>query len=101
MTDRGSQDGSPFDPVLLDLTDTEDYATVVHALEAYASDQDWEAEEEKERIRSNNLPDSESDEEHYLRNAARARRIAADIERQLDANSAARQALDGKDSDRK
>src|SRR5690606_11771533 len=76
MTGRGSQDGSPFDPVLLDLTDTEDYATVVHALEAYASDQDWEAEEEQERIRSNNLPDSESDEEHYLRNAARARRIA-------------------------
>lgn len=72
-------------PILLDLADTEDYITVVHALEEYASDQDWEAEKERERIRLNHLPEAESDEEHYQQRAARARRIAEDIERQLDA----------------
>lgn len=90
-----NKDGSRFDPVLLDLADTEDYITVVHALEEYASAQDWEAEKEQERIGFNHLPESESDEERYQKRAARARRIAEDIERQLDANSAARQAIDG------
>ncbi len=89
------KNGNRFDPVLLDLGNTEDYITVVHALEEYASDQDWEAEKEQERIRLNNLPESESDHERSQERAARARRIAEDIERQLDANGAARQAVDG------
>lgn len=89
------KDGSGFDPVLLDLADTDDYITVVHALEEYASNMDWEAEKEQERIQFNNLPESESDADRWQKRAARARRIAADIERQLDANGAARQAVDG------
>lgn len=89
------KDGSGFDPVLLDLADTDDYITVVHALEEYASNMDWEAEKEQERIHFNNLPESESDADSWQKRAARARRIAADIERQLDANGAARQAVDG------
>lgn len=93
MTD--DKEGSRFEPVLLDLADTDDYITVVQALDGYASDQDWEAEKEEERIRLNHLPDSDSDAESWRKRAARARRIAEDIERQLDANSAARRAVDG------
>lgn len=89
------KDGSRFEPVLLDLADTDDYITVVQALEDYASNMDWEAEKEQERVHFNNLPESESDADRWRERAARGRRIAADIERQLDANSAARQAVDG------
>lgn len=88
------KNGSRFEPVLLDLADNDDYATIVHALAEYAATQDSKAEEEQERIRYNELSDSESEEEHWKKNAARARRIADDIERQLDANSAARRSID-------
>ena len=89
------KDGVRFEPVLLDLADTDDYITVVNALEEYASAQDEEAERERERVRYNKLSESESDEEHWRKRAARARRIADDIERQLDANEDVRRAVDG------
>lgn len=88
------KDGSRFEPVLLDLADTDDYVTIIHALEEYAADQDWKAEGEQERIRDNKLSEAESDEAYWRKNAARARRIANDIERQLDANCAARRSID-------
>ena len=73
--------------VLLDLTDTQDYIAVVHALEEYASAQDWEAEKEQERIDYNKLPESENGAEQHREMASRARRLAEDIERQLEGNS--------------
>ncbi|MGV2902064.1 hypothetical protein ACNPM4_10300 [Microbacterium sp. AGC62] len=42
--------GSRFAPMLLDLAGTGYYVTVVHALGADAASQNWEAEDEQDRI---------------------------------------------------
>lgn len=82
-----------FDPVLLDLSDSNDYALLTNALRDYANELHGNAVDERERIRYNNLPESESEEKHWLEQAARARRILGEIERQMDLNGATRQQI--------
>lgn len=79
-------DGGGFEPVLLDLSDHEDYYVVTEALRDFAAGIDHQAEDEDNRVRYNELADSESD-------APRLRALEASIERQLDANSQARRAV--------
>jgi len=59
--------------ITLDLTDSDDYATVVNALGEYADDHEHRAAAEQE-------PDPEG----RRADAARARRILEDIEAQID-----------------
>lgn len=87
------KESTSFEPVLLDLSDNKDYITVVQALEDYAAAQDSQAEAEQDRIRYNDLPESQSEEAYWRELAARARRIVDDVERQIDANSAARRSI--------
>lgn len=84
----------PFDPVVVDLTDPQDYAILTAALEEYASDMESRADDEQDRITYNRLPEEASEADHWRGQADRARKIIADVERQLEANSAARQAAE-------
>lgn len=79
-----------FEPILLDLADDDDYAVLIHALEEYHGVMQGEADNERDRIRFENLPESASAEEEYQSLADRATRIREEIERQIDANAAAR-----------
>lgn len=100
-----AQPASSFEPVLLDLADVDDYAIVVNALEEWAARMEHDAEDEDHRIAYNELPDGDSDAPRMRAEAERARAIRDDIERQLDANGAARrrvkdeQTEDGKSHD--
>lgn len=100
-----TQPAPSFEPVLLDLTDPKDYALLVSALEEYEGEMAHRAETEDQRIAYNDLPESDSEADHWREAAARARRMIDDIERQLDANGAARrrvsdeQTKDGKADD--
>ena len=79
-----------FDPVLLDLADPEDYGLVLAALHNYAGELDHDADNEDAAERFEGRP-TPSDEGERMRGlASRLRAIVDDIERQLDANSAAR-----------
>lgn len=82
-----------FDPVLLDLSDSNDYAALTNALEDHASEFEGRVIDEQERIRYNNLPESESEEKYWREQAARVRRILDEVERQMDLNSATRQQI--------
>lgn len=84
----------PFDPVVIDLTEPRDYAILIAALDEYAAEMDLRAENERDRIAYNKLPEEDSEAPHWLAQAERARRIIEDVERQLEANSAARQAAE-------
>lgn len=79
-----------FEPVLLDLAEKDDYLVVIQALEEYEGAMLHEADGERWRIQSNNLPQSESDEERYEALANRAAKIRLNIDDQLEANAAAR-----------
>lgn len=83
-------DQPSFEPILLNLAHDDDYAILVNALGEYEQSLTGLAEDEDERIRYNALPATESGASHFRAQAARARVILDDIERQLDANSAAR-----------
>ncbi|MFF7684514.1 hypothetical protein ACFZA2_17320 [Microbacterium sp. NPDC007973] len=85
-----ANEGHPFDPVVIDLTDPKDYALLVGALEEYAGEMEHRAELEDHRIQHNDLPESASEADHWRGQAARAQRIIDDIERQLEANGKAR-----------
>lgn len=78
-----------FDPVLLDLADEDDYYIVTQALRDFAHQAESDADNEDESDRFEGRPSG--DRAANLRaQAERARTITADVERQLDANSAAR-----------
>lgn len=78
-----------FDPVLLDLADEADYYIVTEALREFANQAESDADNEDESDRFEGRPSG--DRAATLRaQAERARAITADVERQLDANSAAR-----------
>lgn len=81
---------SAFEPVLLNLADSEDYALLTAALYDYASKLEHEAAGEGERV-ADDGPGVPSSDGPRLREAGRrVREMIDDIERQLDANSAAR-----------
>lgn len=84
--------GNSFEPVLLDLHDNDDYYVLTAALEAFAADMDGQAAEEQDRSISGGR-------EPHMRSlrifAARSRRLRNSIEQQLQANAAARQAIQG------
>jgi len=88
------QPAQSFEPVLLDLADADDYAIVVNALDEWAARMEHEAESEDHRISYNQLPENASDAPRLRAEAERARAIRDDIERQLDANGAARRSID-------
>ncbi len=81
---------SAFEPVLLNLAESEDYALLTAVLYDYARKLEHEAADEDERVADND-PSVPSNDGPRLREAAsRVRAMIDDIERQLDANSAAR-----------
>lgn len=88
MTDSNSKPA--FEPVLLDLSHDDDYVVIIQALEEYEGVMQGEADDERERIRHNNLPESDSDEKRLQSLADRAARMRLNIEEQLEANDAAR-----------
>ena len=79
----------PFEPVLLNL-DIASYSVLTNALRDFAVENDGLAEDEGQRIRDNNLPETASNAEAFTLIAQHARALLLDIERQIDANSAAR-----------
>ncbi|WP_454151895.1 hypothetical protein [Microbacterium lacticum] len=88
-------EASSFDPVLLDLRDINDYMVLVAAMSDYAAQLEHEADEDEKDARRNG---EEGDRAHVVHNrewAARLNRLIDDIERQLDANSAARREAGG------
>ena len=86
--------GSSFDPVLLDLHDTDDYAVLVAAMHDYAGQLEHEADSDVADARHyGNEPDV-AQIAHLRDSAARLHRMLKDIERQLDANSNARKAAE-------
>ncbi|WP_293787655.1 hypothetical protein [uncultured Aeromicrobium sp.] len=79
-----------FEPVLLDLHDTNDYTVLVAALHDYAGQLEHEADgDEADARHYGNEPDA-TQIAHLRDAAARLHRMLDDIERQLDANSEAR-----------
>lgn len=74
-------DDDGFEPILLNLASSEDYYVITQALDDFAGEHEHRAD-----------GSSGLDVEEDRALAARARRLVADIERQLDANSAARRA---------
>ncbi len=87
--------GASFEPVLLDLRDVNDYMVLVAAMHDYAAQLEHEADAEESAARRHG---DEGDAAAVARNrdaAARLRRIIDDIERQLDATSAARREIGG------
>lgn len=80
----------PFDPVVIDLTDPKDYVMIVNALEEVEAEMKGRAEDEQQRIAHNDLPEDQSQAGYWSAQADRARKLIADIERQLDANAKAR-----------
>ena len=88
--DRLPQPGAPFDPVVLDMTDTDDYGVLTEALDAYAAQMDHAAEQEDYSDRHNDRPENGPLATQFRDSAARARRSVEEIHRQLDANAAVR-----------
>ena len=83
-------DQPSFEPILLNLADDDDYAILVNVLGEYEQSLTGLADDEDERIRYNKLPEAGSEAPYWRAQAARVRVLIDDIERQLDANSAAR-----------
>ena len=79
-----------FEPVLLNLADSEDYALLTTALYDYATKLEHDAADEDERVAYNGPGVPSSDAPRLREAASRVRAMIDDIERQLDANSAAR-----------
>lgn len=88
MTDTSRKPA--FEPVLLNLADSDDYEVIIHALEDYHGVMQGEADDEQQRILHNGLPQSESHEKRLQSLADRASRMRNDIERQVEANETAR-----------
>lgn len=81
---------SSFEPVLLDLARSEDYALLTTALYNHAALLEAEAAEELARAQEDALPWTPDIVTELRANAARVRSLIDDVERQLDANTAAR-----------
>lgn len=81
---------SAFEPVLLNLADSEDYALLTAALYDYARKLEQDAADEDERVADNGPGVASSDGSRLREAASRVRAMIDDIERQLDANNAAR-----------
>lgn len=90
MTSKRQPTERPFDPVVIDLTDAEDYVILVNALEEVEAEMKWRAENEQQRIAYNKLPEGESEAGYWTARAERARKIVDEIERQLEENAKAR-----------
>lgn len=88
-------ESSSFDPVLLDLRDIHDYMVLVAAMNDYAAQLEHEADEEEKDARRNGEVGDRAQVAHNREWAARLNRLIDDIERQLDANSAARREIGG------
>jgi flagellar biosynthesis/type III secretory pathway ATPase len=73
-----------FEPVLLNLAESEDYALLTAALYDYAA-----------RLEADASEDLEGSAEHFRDAAKRVRAMIDDIERQLEANGAARREIEG------
>ena len=82
-----------FNPVLLDLHDDADYGVLVAAMHDYAGQLEHEADGHEESARHFGHEPDEIQNAHLRDSAARLRRMIADIERQLDANSDARKSV--------
>ena len=87
--------GASFEPVLLDLRDVNDYMVLVAAMHDYAAQLEHEADEEEKDARRNGEEGDRAQVAHNREWAARLNRLIDDIERQLDANSDARKAVQG------
>lgn len=88
-------EGSSFDPVLLDLRDINDYMVLVAAMNDYAAQLEHEADEDEKEARRSGEDGDVAEVAHKRESAARLNRLIDDIERQLDANSAARREFGG------
>lgn len=73
-----------FEPVLLNLAESEDYALLTAALYDYAA-----------RLEADAADDVEGGAAHFRDGARRVRSIIDDIELQLEANKAARREIGG------
>lgn len=73
-----------FEPVLLNLAESEDYALLTAALYDYAA-----------RLEADAADDLEGGAEHFRDAARRVRAMIDDIELQLEANQAARREIGG------
>lgn len=82
-----------FDPVLLDLHDATDYAVLVAAMHDYAEQLEHEAAGDEESAQHFGHEPDDAQNAHLRDSASRLRRMIADIERQLDANSDARKSV--------
>ena len=83
------QEQEPFELVLVNL-DTDTYVFLTSALRDFAEANDHQAEDERQRVRDNDLPETASNAESFRLLAEQARALVLDVERQIDANSAAR-----------
>ncbi|WP_336624967.1 MULTISPECIES: hypothetical protein [unclassified Microbacterium] len=85
----------PFDPVLLDLSDADDYTVLVAAMHDYAGQLEHEADNEAAAARAFDYEEDAVHIAHLRGSAARLQRMLASIEQQLDANSDARKSVEG------
>ena len=87
------QEQESFEPVLLNL-DTDTYGILTSALRNFAEANDHQAEDERQRVRDNDLPETASNAGSFRFLAEQARALVLDVERQIDANSAARRSTE-------
>jgi len=74
------QEQEPFEPVLLNL-DTDTYVILTRALRDFAEANDHQAEDERQRVRDNDLPETASNAESFRVLAEQARAFLLDVER--------------------
>lgn len=75
-----------YDPVVLDLSEHEDYAVLIGALDDYAQEMSSKADDEANAARYEGTEPS-SMETRFREISARALRLRDEINRQLDANA--------------
>lgn len=85
-----TSDRPSFEPVLLDLSDNDDYTVIIHALEEYEGNMLHEAATDLHMFQHEGLPESHSQAEEFKKLANRARALIVKIDEQIDANSEAR-----------
>lgn len=83
----------PFEPVLLDLSDDNDYFILVDALTDFAAQRECDADEECARLRIDRAGTPNFRELYLRAQAAAAHALIVDIERQIAANGEARRSI--------
>lgn len=81
---------SPYEPVVLDLADPDDYGVLTEALTDYAGRLEHEADEEDKTDVYNGREPGGPQATRFRQDAQRARAIIERIHEQLDANTEAR-----------